>query len=658
MRRIGLLLAIVSLIMLSANAQAFSICDYNHLPSYPSANSSMLLIIPRMTVDTTLSNMTSPMKISYWVSDELFNVLDEGSLIKFNDCWVCEFSGKVSNFYGNCGPTPFRNSGQYTLYYTGKDFYKEIEFNKTILVHSLGLASGVNVNAEGTVSITVDAPTNSNQVWMSLFNAETGNVIQEFNRTNLVETEFPGRYLMVISSLGTGTYYASFGFRTGTLQAGGAVSKFEIKTKEIELNVETDSDSYWLGEEAIISGQTKYDQVSASVRLPSGRTESLGTKSVSNQHYSITFKLLNTYEEGDYVVTVTAGGASAQHSFRVDKVLHVSPGTLTFLITNKTGMLQKTVTVQNQGNTSVSLSASTEGITSYTSLTFDKTSISPGSSSILTVRVNPATLGSSLTGRVIVTGNSIVSVPIDVNLNLASGGGEGAVIEINPGFWETDDCMVGIPLTPSFTVQNTGTGDLGGFGNAMSSDLDDITTVTLPPSSLASGSFGSIELEVTPDKEDISGWVRISSGGGQDTIYISLDCTRDLSLELTTMQSDVEGLKTEFLDAGLSEDAIANVFYTLDAEISDAVSDLNSGEYSTGRASYQSAQTRYDTLVGLVSEIGAVGPPPDTSWVTWVVVIVVLVLLAFVGFVLYNKFGSKLFGEKGQEEEVIEEELY
>jgi hypothetical protein len=98
MRRIGLLLAIVSLIMLSANVQAFSICDYNHLPSYPSANSSMLLIIPRMTISTALSNLTSPMKISYWVSDDLFNVLDEGSLIKFDDCWVCEFSGKVSNF--------------------------------------------------------------------------------------------------------------------------------------------------------------------------------------------------------------------------------------------------------------------------------------------------------------------------------------------------------------------------------------------------------------------------------------------------------------------------------------------------------------------------------------------------------------------------------
>lgn len=659
MRRIGLLLAIVSFIIISADAQAFNICDYNHLPSYPSANSSMLLIIPRLTVDTTLSNLTHPMKISYWVSDELFNVLDEGSLKKFNDCWVCEFSGKVSNFYGSCGPTPFRSSGQFRMYYTAKDFYNEIEFNKSVLVHSLGLAAGVYVDAEGTVSITVDAPTNSNQVWMSLFDAETGDVIQEFNRTELEGTQFPGRYLMVISSLSTGSYYASFGFRTSTMQAGGGVSKFDIIAKDSELNVRTDSDTYWLGEEVIISGQTKYDQVSASVLLPGGRTESLGSKSVSNQQYSITFKLLNTYDEGNYVVTVTAGGASAQHSFSVEKVLQVSPSTLTFLITNKTGMLQKQVTVQNLGNTSVSLSASTEGITSYTTLSFDRTSISSGSSATLTVKVNPATLGSSITGRVIVTGNGIVSVPVDVNLNLAAGSGEGAEIEINPGFWETDDCMVGIPLTPSFTVQNVGTGNLGEFGHSLSSDMDGITEVTLPSSSLSSGSFGSIELEVTPDKEDISGWVKISSSGGQDTIYISLDCAGDLSQELNAMLSDIENLKFEFLDGGFSEDAISGIFYILDAEITDAVSDVNSAEFASGKANYQSARTRYETLGALISEIGtAPVQQADTSWVTWVIVIVVLVILAFVGFVLYNKFGSKMFGEKGGEEEAIEEELY
>jgi len=207
-------------------------------------------------------------------------------------------------------------------------------------------------------------------------------------------------------------------------------------------------------------------------------------------------------------------------------------------------------------------------------------------------------------------------------------------------------------------LQNVGGGELSGFGYALSSDLDDITDVTLPASSLSAGSFGSVELEITPDKEKISGWVKITSSGGYETVYISLDCVRDLGYDLSTMQSDVEDLKSQFYDAGFEEDAISSIFYTLDAELEDSVSSMNSGEYAATKASYMSAQARFDTLGNLINEIGGVpGPAPDGSWVTWVVVIVVLIILALVGFILYNKFGSKILGEKG-EEEAYEEELY
>jgi len=660
MRKVGLMLAFVSLILLAANVQASNMCNLEHLPSYPSVNSSMLLIIPTLTVQTKLANLSHPMKISYWVVDSYFNVIDEGALLKFNDCWLCEFSGKRGDFYGNCGPTPFRGSGQFRIHFTAKDFSREVEFNKTILIHQEGLAAGVNVDTSGNVKITVDAPTDTNEVWMSLYNADDGKLIQDFNKTDLRVGDYPGRYFMDITSLNVGVYYATFGFRTTTAKTGGGVSKFEIKTKEVELNVQTDSDSYWLGEEVIISGQTKYDQVSASVRFPGGRTESLGTKNVINQQFSYTFKLLNNYDEGNYVVTVNAGGVSAQYSFSVEKVLHVSPTSLSFIVTNQTGTLEKTVTIQNLGNASVSLSASTEGITNYVTLNFDMSTVSPGSTSTLTVRVNPSALSGSVTGRLLISGNSIVTVPVDVSINLAlpGNGKDGPEVEISPGFWETDDCMVGDSLAPSFTLQNVGEGELSGFGYALSGDLDDITDVTLPTSSLSAGSFGSVELEITPDKEKISGWVKITSSGGYETVYISLDCVRDLGYDLSTMQSDVEDLKSQFYDAGFEEDAISSIFYTLDAELEDSVSSMNSGEYAATKASYMSAQARFDTLGNLINEIGGVpGPAPDGSWVTWVVVIVVLIILALVGFILYNKFGSKILGEKG-EEEAYEEELY
>jgi hypothetical protein len=659
MRKVGMMLAFVSLVLLSVNVQASNLCDIEQLPSYVSANSSMLMVIPRSTVQAKMGNLTHPMKIIWVLRNVDFAFLDEGSFIKFNDCWVCEFSGKVSNFYGNCGPTPLRESGQFRLYFTAKDFTKSVEFNRTVLVHEEGLAAGVSVDDNGDVHITVDAPTDTREVWMTLYDADDGSLVQDFNKTELTESDLrPARYFMDITSLGMGSYYASFGFRTTTERTGGGLSKFEIKSKEVELTVQTDSDSYWLGEEVIISGQTKYEQVSGSVRFPSGRSESLSSKSAQNQQFSFSFKLLSSYEEGDYVVTVNAGGASAQHTFSVEKVLHVSPTTLTFIVTNTTDMLEKSVTIQNMGNSTVSLSASTEGVTSYVTTFFDRTSLSPGSTSTLTVRLNPANLVSSVTGRVLITGNSIVTFPIDIAINLGITSQDGARIEVSPGYWQTEDCMVGEALTPSFTVQNVGSGELSGFGHSLSGDLDGITDVTLPASSLSSGSFGSVELEITPERERTSGWIRITSNGGHDTIYINLDCVPDLSYDISLMQSNVEDLKSQFYDAGFDEDAISSVFYTLDAELSDSLTDLNSGEYASSKASYISAMSRYDTLGMLVGELGSVAPPGDSSWVTWVVVIVVLVVLAFLGFFLYNKFGSKFVGGKSEEDEAYEEELY
>ena len=417
MRKSWFLLASVLFLLLPVNVQASNICDFSEIPSYPSLNSSMLLIIPRSTAQTQLSGLSEPIKIGWELRETDLNFLDWGSMLKFNDCWVCEFSGEISNFYGNCGPTPFRKSGEFLLSYIAKDFGNEKEFNRSILIHSKKMSVGVNVDSNGVVHITVDAPTNTEEVWVSLYDAETGEGVQGFQKTNLTGSDYPGRYYMDITSLSAGVYYASFGFRTTSVEAGGTVAKFEIAEKVIELTAETDKKSYFLGETVAISGQTKYSQVSASVKYPSGRTESLGSKSVVGRQLSYNFQLLTSYEEGEYVVTVNAGNKTVQYSFSAGKLLDVSPLSLSFQVTNLSGKLEKTVTVQNIGNTTVTLSAGSEGVTDYVTLTFDKRTLSPAGTSTLTVELDPAKLVSSVTGKVLVTGNS-VTIPVSTAINL------------------------------------------------------------------------------------------------------------------------------------------------------------------------------------------------------------------------------------------------
>ena len=190
MRKVTLMLAFVSFFLLAANVRAIDICDVNHLPLYASANSSMLFMVPESIVQTKLANLSQPMKITYWVADSNFNVVDEGSLLKFADCWLCEFTGKTSDFYGNCGPTPFRKSDQFVVYFTAKDFVQKVEFNRTVLVNPEGLKIKAIVDDSGTVKITVVAPLDANEVWLSLYNAVDGKRIQDYDRTQLT----PGQY--------------------------------------------------------------------------------------------------------------------------------------------------------------------------------------------------------------------------------------------------------------------------------------------------------------------------------------------------------------------------------------------------------------------------------------------------------------------------------
>jgi hypothetical protein len=650
--------------------QAINICDMKQLPLYMSANSSSLMIVPKSLVQSNLSTLSQPMKVTYWVIDSGWNVIDEGALDSYNDCWLCEFSGKVSDFDASCGPTPFRSGGQFLVKFKAKDFDEVVELESTILVHPKTMSSGTSVDENGNVAITVDAPTDSSSVWVTLYDASDGSMMTDFNATNMTKSDFPGRYTMQITSLGVGTYYASFGFRTTGGDTGGSITRFEIKTKEIELSVDTDKDSYWLGEEVTASGQTKYSQVSATLKHPDGKIESLGTKNVLDGKFEYTFQMGGTYKEGDYTVTASAGGKSQEKTFSVVRVIEVYPTSLTFTVINRTSTLREVVTVQNLGNSTVTLSASAEGVSTYVTMSFDKTTLASQSTAKLTVSVNPTSITSSTLGRVLITGNNIITVPVDVaiNLNLPTepGGDEDApVLKVSPGYWETDNCMVGGEIDVSFTVQNAGEGNLGNFDKSLSSALDDITDVTLPSIPLSQGSFGAIDMKITPDTTKITGTMEISSNGGSKTIYLSLDCLGDIGSELPSLQSDIEQLKSDFFDAGFSDEVVSSIFSPLDSDVSSSLANMDSDDYASTKLSYSSARVRYDTLAIMLQEIGSAPVQGDTTWISVVVIIVVIAAIGALGFFVYKRFGGRLFkfggrgeGGGGGEEEPYDEETY
>lgn len=664
MKKTGFLLAFVLLFLFVGNVQAGNICDSNKLPSYPSVNSSMLLIIPETEVDARLSALSGPMKIRWEVRDSYWLLVDYGGAMhKFNDCWICELSGKTANFNGNCGPTPFKYGGQFRVYFFASDFDNEVDFNTTVVIHTQKMSTGVNIDSDGVVHITADTPTSTKEVWVTLYDAEDGDMIGNYDKVNLTAGNFPGRYFIEISSLSAGTYYATFGFRTTSGETGGDLIKFEIGSEAVELTTKTDKTSYSIGEKVIISGQTKYSQVSASVKTPSGKTESLGSENVVNQQYSYEFHITGS-EVGVYEVTATAGGKSSKETFSVKELINVYPLSLSFDVTSLTTTLEKNVTIQNMGNNTLTLSASTEGITNYVTTKFDKTSLSGSSTITMKVTVNPSTLASSAAGKVLISAGDDVIIPVDVTLNLNVHTGittEGAGIRVSPGLWKEEDCLVNTPVIYTFTVQSLSDAEINDFD--YESTGVEVTDVTLP-SSVEKDSFGSLKLEVTPDREKTSGTIEITSSGGSATIYVNMDCVRDgLEYDISALESDIDDLRIQFSAAGFEEETVDNIFYFLETGLESASSSLESEWYSSAKESYMSVQARYDTLDDLLDEIGTAPIVPDNGeenpLMTWVMIIVVIVILAFVGIILYNKFGSKLFKKgEAQDEEVIDEELY
>jgi hypothetical protein len=314
------------------------------------------------------------------------------------------------------------------------------------------------------------------------------------------------------------------------------------------------------------------------------------------------------------------------------------------------------------GNSTLTLSASTQDVTNYVTLKFDKTSLPASSTSTLTVTVNPATLSSSTTGKIVISTGD-VSIPVDVTLelNIQTTVTEGAGITVNPALWAVGDCLVDEVLSDSFTLQNLGESEVTDLDYKASSGVQ-VTGIELPDS-IEADAFESLQLEITPAGEKVSGSVEITSSGGSAKIYVSINCvSKDMEDDILTLQSDVDNLKGDFYDAGFDEDMIAGLFYFLDEELKTASSNIGAEGYNAAKQGYVSAQARYDTLGSFLDELGGGAPTPnggDNPLFTWAIIAVAVVIIAVLGFLLYSKFGSKIFRKGGgEDEEAIDEELY
>ncbi|MBN1896372.1 MAG: hypothetical protein JW789_01435 [Candidatus Aenigmarchaeota archaeon] len=664
MKKSVFLAAMIAFTMFSGSVLAEEICDFKLIPANPSVNGSVIVVVPTYFVASNLSNLTGAMRIEWDIQDPIeHNLVARGLLHRFGDCWVCEFSGKYSNFEGNCGPSPFRYSGNYLFNGYAFNYDKSVYFDWDVPVNSKTMKHAINI-VDDDVYISVEAPIDTEYVSIKIYDAYTGKIVDDVEKKNLTKGNSSGVFFTSIESVDPGTYYLAFSFKTSDKYRGGDLAKFTIGTEGVELNTKIDKSSYWLGESVMISGQTKYSTVTLKLQKPSGAFEEIDKVTAVSERYSAEYVLPIGYAEGDYRIVAEAGNATADVTFNAKRLFSVSKTAASFTVSNRSVRSSENITIQNTGVETLTLSVTTQGLGTAAEARIDKSVVAASSSTVLTIETNPLTVFDDVEGKVIVTGNGIVAVPIDVSINLDLPGqatGAGTAMDISPGYLFTDDCRMDEEYEASFTVKNTGSTLMNAFSyNPSGISLSEGTSA---PSSISAGGIGTLKLVLVPDSRVNEGYVTLTSSGGSSNIYIKMMCTGDISYDIETLSTDIAILKETFAGLGFDSATVDDMFYIIDSEVSDTQSSYDSGEYATAAESYASAKARYEAFqeIALAMELGGPSPGGDSSWVTYVIIVIVLAVLGGAGFFVYSKYGSKLKGgseDSPQGEESYDEELY
>ena len=672
MKRAWFMMALALVLMPAPASAANSICDLDHVPPYPSYNSSMLLIIGTSDVASKMAGLTSPVKVNWEVSDSFFNPVPSpwgiGSMHKFKDCYVCEFSG-TSYFDASCGPTPFTESGMsYLIDYHASDMNEHKDFNTTLTTHFVRADAEIVVGDSGSIEITVyPQQPHTSEVYITLYDTKTGDALSSYTNRNL--TEDHSVWTMNIDSLKSGTYYAAITARTEDGSAGGSLYKFDVEPESEELVISTDETTYWIGQKVVITGRSKYDSVTVTVTTPAGGSIPLGKKTVSDDKFSYEFTLLGNYLPGNYTINANAEDAVQQAKIEARQLFTLGKDKLSFTFTDDSPKAEN-ITVFNAAGKSITLTATTEGITGYAAPVLSSNIVGTNTAVTLTVTGNPTGLTGTKEGKILVScDNESVTLPIDVTLTRtaaqcpqvpAAGG-----IELSPGLWDETDCLAGQTLNESISIENNGDSAISTF-SAKSSDVDIVGTDF--PDSINAGDDGTMEISIKVGSSGkASGEVEVDAGGFKRMLYVNFYCSKDVADDITQLTTSVDDLKEAFTNMGFSEDSVYTIFVGLDTDLSDASDYLAANKYSDSAENYAAASAKYDALNAFVDEM-AVNPPADSSGSIVIIIVLSVVLVGLLGFIIYDKLGAKLFrrggvapqggGSEGESGESYDEELY
>lgn len=587
--------AVLLLVVPTAAAQ-----DINQffVPSNVSVDSSFVWMV------TIPPGLPEPVRVS-WLVDGVEGGLGQFSKIDATT-WVCEFPR-------TCGPSPFPVAGgpyTGTVYVTSET---TLTNSFSLMVNDLQVNIHTIVGDDVIVQANVPGYSGAATLTYDLYWANNMSLVLKdgpVSNRPLNYCECAAGFYNETLTLKPGKYYLAVNARTNDGKSGGGLAYIDMGGGERALYVTLDKASYWLGEAVSIRGNTTLNQVSGTLSLPNGSTQTLAFSTYNRGTYKdiSAVVVLSGMPVGSYTASIIAStgttNSSASLSFTVSKLLDV--GIPSEISVNESETFRKNYTVKNVGNDTVDLSATTSAnLKSYVTATLGSSRLAPGDSTIVTVKVEG--LSNDLQGSVLFSTNT-TTIEIPVTISVSKGAARNPKIKLSPVSWTGGEgYLVSEGASETFTITNIGTGQLQDFSYTVDGISGSIVNVTFPSAVGPSPDSGSATITLSPASSgNYKGTVTVSSNGGSAAIVVDVTLYSDISSEISMLKRTVNESIRNVTRAGITPSKVP-ILYQMMQELDSAELNFNDGNYKTANDRYERALVEWQAVGDVIQLIQPAG---------------------------------------------------
>jgi len=637
-RVVGLLVLFLALALFSQDVLAVKpgVEFRPETPDVISKDASFLIIVDPKTYER-------PMRITWSVYDTGSEGI--GSFPIINGKGVCYFSSDDEN--ATCGPSPFTEAGPTELYVyviTPDD----VE-NQTVAMN----ISNIEIPMGGVYR-------KGNTVYMYFYVEQYDSFTYKIYHDDFTffangVPEYQGSHARYAANktLNPGVYYFAFYAEKDGVY-GTNLARIDIPSGDY-LTLKTSEESYWKGENALITGTTNSGEVSGTVYFPNGTRAMNFDITLAADNFSREFRIPLSWPEGKYNVT-TSRPLVKSVTFSAADLIEITPKSVREKI-DKSDDFEKSITLKNLGTGETNLSLVVTGDIGESDVTLGSGSLEGGASTTLSISVSNVQV--NLAGRIRVSADPELELDIPVRIYVEEpvdecpecpAGGVSS-LEITPKVW-SQNCIKDETITQTLVLRNRGDSTVSQF----TYDVDDVYSdnslsdlkstgdldLSLSGVSVGAGETGSAEISITPyNTGSYKGIVTVTSSGGDAYMFVSLECFEDMGSEISLLIDELDNL-------GLNPDS--DVYSDIHYLLGNAQDAYDVGNYPELKSNLDKARAKIVT----VQDLG--GAVPGGMDLTIPIIIIVIVIVV-AGLVYYFKFRRKGGGEFESAEEEFEDEF-